>query len=189
MKSDPQEPADLLNLLRQQLILAQVRIMELEDVRDELTPRLAECGKLLASAQTLAEQKIEAADHLEKVRADLQGQHANLQAQYDHLRHMQHVTNEALNAARAESAANLGRIGTLLSEVENLHILTRQLAEADRGNLVRLGQLESELKQVREEAVAHLERITQLDTEQRALKTSRSWRWTAWLRSIERVLQ
>ena len=40
MKSDP--PADPILLLRQQLILAQVRLMELEDIRDELTPQLAE---------------------------------------------------------------------------------------------------------------------------------------------------
>lgn len=187
MKPDPQEPADLLNLLRQQLILAQVRIMELEDVRDELTPRLAECGKLLASAQTVAEQKIEAADHLEKVRAELHGRYVNLQAESDHLRHMQHVTNEALKAARAESAASLGRIGALLSEIENLHLLTRQLAETDHKNLSRIGQLEAERQQAREEAATRLERITQLDAEQRALKASRSWRWTAWLRSLERI--
>ena len=96
MKSDPQAPADLLALLRQQLLLAQVRIMELEDERDELAPRLAETSALLAAAQSLAEAKVGEATHLEKVRADLQ-------AQFDHLRHTQHVTNEALTAARADA--------------------------------------------------------------------------------------
>ncbi|MBP7481691.1 MAG: hypothetical protein KA788_04075, partial [Lacunisphaera sp.] len=55
MKSDP--PADPILLLRQQLILAQVRLMELEDIRDELTPQLAEAEQLLVAAQTLADQK------------------------------------------------------------------------------------------------------------------------------------
>ena len=36
MTPDPAEPADLVQKLRQQMILAQVRIMELEDERDEL---------------------------------------------------------------------------------------------------------------------------------------------------------
>ena len=180
--ASPEPPGAPLNLLRQQLILAQVRIMELEDVRDELTPRLTETDKLLAAAQTLAEQKIEEADHLEKVRAELQ-------AQCDHLRHMQHVTNEALNAARTESASHLARIGTLLPEIENLHTLIRQLAEADRQNLSRISHLDVELQQARQESAARLERITQLDLEQRNLKASRSWRWTAWLRAIERILK
>src|SRR4051812_35315467 len=98
MKPDPAVPADQLNLLRQQLILAQVRIMELEDTRDEVQPRMAGLDKLLAAAQDLVDQKVEEAGHLEKVRADLQGQ-------FEHMRHMQHVTNEALNASRAEAAA------------------------------------------------------------------------------------
>src|SRR5207244_4113651 len=54
MKSDPPAPTDLLALLRQQLLLAQVRLMELEDERDELAPRLAEADALLAAAQSLA---------------------------------------------------------------------------------------------------------------------------------------
>src|SRR6187551_879288 len=95
MKSDSQAPADLLALLRQQLLLAQVRIMELEDERDELAPRLAETSALLAAAQSLSEAKVEEAAHLEKVRAALQ-------TQFDHLRHTQHVTHEALTAARNE---------------------------------------------------------------------------------------
>ena len=42
MKPAPAEStAELLHRVRQQLILSQVRIMELEDERDELAPRLA----------------------------------------------------------------------------------------------------------------------------------------------------
>jgi hypothetical protein len=61
MKNDPAEPADLVQKLRQQMILAQVRIMELEDERDELAPRAAELEKLLGAAQELADRKIDEA--------------------------------------------------------------------------------------------------------------------------------
>src|SRR6187549_1001997 len=111
MKSDPQAPSDLLALLRQQLLLAQVRIMELEDERDELAPRVAETSALLAAAQTLAEQKSDSAEHAEKVRAALQ-------AEFNHLRHVQHLEHEALNTARADAARHLARNTELLAEVE-----------------------------------------------------------------------
>ena len=182
MKSDPQAPADLLALLRQQLLLAQVRIMELEDTRDELAPRLAETAALLAAAQSLAEKKIDEAGHLEKVRAALQ-------AQCDHLRHVQHETNEALNAARNENAGQASRLTALLSEVENLQTLTRQLAEAERGHLARHAELTTALAETTQVAAGRAARIQQLDVERHALKTSRSWRWTAWLRSIERLFK
>ena len=71
MKPAPPEPSDLVNRLRQQLILAQVRIMELEDERDALAPRWAELEQLLAAAQTLADGKIDESAHLGKVLAEL----------------------------------------------------------------------------------------------------------------------
>ena len=182
MKSDSQAPADLIPLLRQQILLAQVRIMELEDARDEQAPRLAETTALLATAQTLAEQQSDAAAHAEKVRIALQ-------AEFDHLRHVQHLTNAALDTARADAASHLARNAELLSEVEKLHLLVRQLGEAERQHLSRQAALEAELARERSESAARATRIEQLDAEQRALKASRSWRWTAWLRSIERLLK
>jgi septal ring factor EnvC (AmiA/AmiB activator) len=155
--------------------------MELEDGRDELLPRLADVEKLLAAAQVIADQKLEEAAHLDKVRTDLQ-------AQYEHMRHMQHVTNEALQASRAEAAALSSRGQVLLSEVENLQVLTRQLADSSREQMARTSSLETSLHRAQAEAASGRERVTQLDTEQHALKSSRSWRWTAWLRSLERAL-
>ena len=181
MKPDPALPADQLNLLRQQLILAQVRIMELEDARDELAPKLNEAEKLLTAAQAIADQKLGEAAHLEKVRSDLQ-------AQFEHMRHMQHVTNEALTAARGELTATVAREKNLLSEIEILQTLTRQQAEGSRQQLERISALAAELRTTQAESATRLERINQLDAEQRALKGSRSWRWTAWLRSLERAL-
>jgi chromosome segregation ATPase len=182
MKPSHPEPVDLLALLRQQVIQAQVRIMELEDERDELTPRLAETSTLLAAAQALAEAKVDEAAHLEKVRADLQ-------AQFDHLRHIQHVTNEALTAARteatrlsadAEALRQQGRVDR--AEIERLLAETRSLRET----LDRTEQQRAESNRISAERAA---RIATLDAELRAVKSSRSWRWTAWLRSIERIFK
>src|SRR6187549_879288 len=145
MKSDPQAPSDLLALLRQQLLLAQARIMELEDERDELAPRLAETSTLLAAAQTLAEQQSDAAGHAEKVRVALQ-------AEFDHLRHVQHLTNEALNTERTAAARHLARNAELLTEVEKLHVLIRQSADTERRHLSQLAGLETELSQQRTES-------------------------------------
>ena len=182
MKPDSKEPADLTPLLRQQLILAQVRIMELEDTRDELVPRLAEMEKLLATAQTLAEDKAGEAAHLEKVRA-------NLQAEFEHMRHMQHVTNEALNSARVEIGGYTSRQVALLSEVEHLQILIGQLAASERRHIAAIAELNASREALRGESAERLARINQLGIEQRFLKSSRSWRWTAWLRSIERAFK
>ena len=182
MKPDPQALADLLALLRQQLLLAQVRIMELEDERDELAPRLAETSALLSAAQSLADAKVDEAAHLERVRTDLQ-------AQFEHLRHAQHVTHEALTAARNE-------IATLTAGTEALRqqdLLSRDAidrlqtaAGALQETLVRTGQQLAESERISAERAT---RLQQLDAELRALKSSRSWRWTAWLRTIERLFQ
>ena len=159
MKPAPPETAELLHRVRQQLILAQVRIMELEDARDELAARLADTEKLLTAAQTLADQKADEAGHLAKV-------HSGLQAQYDHLRHLHHVTNEALNDTRQQLAGTAGQAVTL---TKNISQLSLDLAEANSN------------------ATARLARLSELDDEVRVMKASRSWHWTSWLRSLERT--
>jgi hypothetical protein len=179
MKSDPPAPAVTQNLLRQQLILAQVRIMELEDIRDEQVPRLAAVEKLLAAAQNLAERKADESTHLERVRTDLQ-------QQYEHLRHIQHVTNQALEETRATLAAATGREQNLLSEVEQLQTLIARQSELAREQQAQHEALAIKLQSALKQSAEHLSRIETLDAEQRALKASRCWRWTAWLRAIER---
>ena len=135
MKSAPSVPPDLVIRLRQQLILAQVRIMELEDERDCLAPRLAELAQLLAAAQTLADRKVDETAHLVEVLADLQ-------AQAGQLHQLQQQAGQDLAATRAALAG-----------------CETQLAG-------------------RQEAVSRLE------AELLALKSSPSWRWTAWLRAL-----
>ena len=142
MKPVPPESSDPVALLRQQLILAQVRIMELEDVRDGLTPRLAGLEQLLQATQTLADQKIDEAVHLGKVLADLQ-------AHCDNLLRTQQQTGDELAATRAALADSAARI-----------------TQRDE-TIVRLGVT-----------------LRQLEAELSVIRSSRSWRWTAWLRAL-----
>ena len=196
MKPPPSDsPAELLHRLREQLILAQVRIMELEDLRDESTARQTEIEDLLTGAQTLADAKIDVLTHLEKV-------HADLQAQFQHMRHMQHVTNEALNETRrelADAAARLDQAGAHARELEAQNQRLRQELSAVETRAARLdeslrrlgdrcGQLEHDLTEANATGAARLERIGQLDSEVRVMKASRSWRWTKPIRAVERWL-
>ena len=135
MKSAPSEPPDLVIRLRQQLILAQVRIMELEDERDCLAPRLTELAQLLAAAQSLADRKIDEAAHLEKVLA-------GLQEQGEQLRQLLQQAGQELASLRAT------------------------LAKTEAG------------------IVQRQEDVNRLEAELLALKSSPSWRWTAWLRAL-----
>jgi chromosome segregation ATPase len=167
------DQAELVHRMRQQLILVQVRIMELEDARDETANRLADCQQLLRSAQVVADGKIDEAAHLEKVRADLQMRHEELQ-------HVQHATNEALNAARREHKAARETIATLEQRTTDQGEAIFALEGQVRG-------LEYTLQQANSATKNHLARLAELEGEVRAMKQSRSWRWTAWLRSIERA--
>ena len=193
MKPAPAEStAELLHRVRQQLILSQVRIMELEDERDELAPRLAATATLLTAAQTLADQKIDEAGHLEIVRVKIEKFRAELQQNHDHLRHMQHVTNEALNATRgqlATSEATAGELRRQLSE-NGTRLASREFDLSH--NQAALAELQNQFAQLRTatttERLAREQRLAQLDQETRGLQASRSWRWTAWLRALERQL-
>ena len=135
MKPDSAAPADQQNLLRQQLILAQVRIMELEDERDSLTPRLQEMERLLGQAQTLADRKLDEAAHLEKILTDTR----------THSAHLQQLQSQAAQDLAATRAAMTEATATLTQRNET---------------------------------------IARLEAELRALHSSRSWRWTVWLRSL-----
>lgn len=174
MKPAPPDSAELLNRVRQQLILAQVRIMELEDARDELAPRLAATEKLLAQAQTIADAKLDESAHLEKVRADLQ-------AQFEHMRHMQHVTNEALQATRDQLATATATLQTLTTSLG-----TAQSEAAHHAQ--KAAALERDLVAATANLAARQARLEALAGDLHATKSSRSWRWTSWLRALERAL-
>lgn len=180
MASSTGERDDVQNRLRQQLLLAQVRVMEIEDVRDNLATQLAETDRRLAEAQTLADAKLDQAAHLERVVADLQ-------AQFAHLRHQQHVTHEALNAARDEfaqaalSLRNEREVTTGLQLQLVAHNATiRELTE-------RAAALAAESAAHAAKSAERAAQIEHLERNRRAMQASRSWRWTAWLRSLERT--
>jgi len=191
----PDDSAESLQRLREQLILAQVKIMELEDDGAAGAGRLAEVEALLAAAQNLADQKADALAHLE-------GVHAELEAQAQHLRHVQHVTNEALNETRARLGAAEARLRQAEAQIAGLEGQRQQLEqtraqleariarleEAGRQLEERGRQLERELAEARTTAAARAQRIEQLDGELRAMKASRSWRWTRVVRAVERWL-
>ncbi len=172
----------LVTQLRQQLILDQVLIMELEDQREEIAPQLEQTAQLLAEAQTLVEDKVHEAGHHAKVREDLQ-------RQYEHLQHVQHVTNTALEEARDKLVANADQIDTLQKEGESQQALIKQFEADGKAKLESISKLETDLSALRDEVTRHITRIEQLDTERNAVKNSRSWRWTVWLRAIERRFQ
>lgn len=174
MKSDPAQPADHAQLLRQQLILAQVRIMELEDQRDTLTPRVNALETLVTEAQTLADAKADEAAHLTRVQQDLQ-------AQLEHQRHLRHVTHLALEEARQKLAGTEAELSTERAQAADLRAkLATTLAHRD--------SVQTELRSLHAEANRRADRIAELDRERAAMRASRSWRWTAWLRSLERWL-
>lgn len=136
------DPAELLLRVRQQLILAQVRIMELEDARDETAARLEDVSRLLKDAQSLTDQKLAEAAHAERLRADCE-------TQFGHLQRLHRENLTALESARGQ-----------LAELHQKH--------------------EAELR----DAVLRDQRNKQLETELRLMKSSFSWRCTAWLRAL-----
>lgn len=180
MDPAPRDPAEHLRLLRQQLLLAQVRVMEMEDESAARAARVADAEKLLADAQRLADAKLDESVHLTRTLGDLQ-------QQFQHLRHMQHLTNEALEQTRASLAA----AGDSLKGEQGARAAAESAAAALQSSLAgRESELQAaaaERDRQAAEAAARAARIGQLDSEIRTMKSSASWRWTAWLRSLARA--
>ena len=180
MNPAPAEDADMLLRFRQNLILAQVRIMELEDVRDELAPRLEDFGRLLRETQGQLDTKLDEHAHLTRTLADLQ-------QQYAHVQHLQHVAHEELRTAQAALAAAAAREQQLHREAATAEARAGQQAGEIARQAARLGELTATLQSAQAESAARGKRVAELDAERTALKQSRSWRWTAWLRSLEKL--
>lgn len=160
-------PQDATAALRRQLILAQVQLMELEDTRDDLRTRLAEAQSLLAAAQRQADTALREHDAIARRLEALQ--------QEEH-------------GARTALATATNRIQDLVTSLAE-----RQQA-ADQALRARL-QLEQQHQSLLAEAAGlrnqlgeHDTRIAQLEAERRALRASWSWRGTAPLRALGRLL-
>lgn len=159
--------------VQRELILAQITLQELEDAREELLGRLAEQERLQREAQDVADRALADHDHLATA-------HRDLLAHRDHLQHVLHVTNEALESTRSLLRATENDLAAAKTRSAELEADLKAIqAEAAR--------LSRELDATAELAAQRAARIGQLDGELRAMKSSRSWRWTAWLRSLERT--
>ncbi len=173
MSSGGSDATPSLVALQRELILAQITLQELEDAREELLGRLAEQGRLQREAQDLADRALADHDHLATA-------HRDLLAHRDHLQHVLHVTNEALESTRSQLRTTENDLAAAKTRSAELEADLKAIqAEAAR--------LSRELAATAELAAQRAARIGQLDGELRAMKSSRSWRWTAWLRSLERT--
>ena len=121
------ETADLPNHLRQQLILAQVRLMELEDTRDELTSQLTQAGRTLTELQAIVQDCMAVRD--QSVRSG-----ANLEKQLG-FAHQQLIETHLLLQQSQLGAAELQ---TTLDRTKN----------TVAGHQVRIGELEEQLRNV-----------------------------------------
>jgi chromosome segregation ATPase len=108
---------------------------------------------------------------------------------------MQHVTNEALNQTRREKADVTASMAIITDRATAAEQRGNQLQKEIISLADQLAQLNASLSRVGLElaesnttAAARLDRLNELDAEIRTLKASRSWRWMAWLRAIERQL-
>ena len=97
------------------------------------------------------------------------------------MRHMQHVTNEALNVTREKLGATESQREQLHQEITGLREQTARLSET-------ITRLNTDLTEWKNESQHRSEKIDQLEREIRAMHATRSWRWTGWLRSIGRAL-
>ena len=133
-ESDSSEGIKILHRVRQQLILAQVRIMELEDATESLSGKLTDTQKLLAEAQLLADHKIDEASHLTNVcdelqtraessireRGDFHQQVALLRQQSDQLNSTISRLNSELSKTKTTAAGQLERIKQLEAEIQTM---------------------------------------------------------------------
>ena len=133
-------PVAQLHALQRELILAQVRLMEMEDTRTALHTQLAAVQSLLSQIQAASDQALLRQDQLA----------TELTAAQDKL---------------------------------------RRHAEAETDLRNQLSATKEDLAEATASAHAATRRVAELDSERRRMKNSRSWRWTAPLRALERALQ
>lgn len=167
--------------VQRELILAQITLQELEDAREELMTKAASAERLQRDTQAQADRALADFDHLDRV-------HRELLAHRDHLQHVLHVTNEALTATRAELQVREQELQAARAELAATQAHAAELTAHLRGARDEIGRLEMALRDQTATAEQRAARIQQLDSELRHMKASRSWRWSAWLRSIERAL-
>lgn len=137
MQPAPQASPDELSRLRQQLILAQAKLLELEDTREALLSRVTLLDRTLADLQTLANGKIAERDHQAARTAELERHAGELEAQRRQILARTRELEQALAEASKTAASGLDRIRALEAELRSLQSslswrLTRPLRRLSR---------------------------------------------------------
>lgn len=100
--SDSSAPA--IDVLRKQLILAQVQLMELEDLRDALRSELAATRTLLDQSRLLADSTLQAQDRTESARRELEEEATRLRVSLRQTREQEIGLAARLTQAQASLA-------------------------------------------------------------------------------------
>ena len=103
--------------VRQQLVLAQVRLLELTDGREALATQLALLERTLAETQALAQGKIAERDHFAKATAGLEARLAAAQTALQQGQVRLAELQAALRTAEQAAVDRLARIGELETTV------------------------------------------------------------------------
>ncbi|MEO6567127.1 MAG: hypothetical protein ABIO94_00065 [Opitutaceae bacterium] len=128
------EPIENLSALQKQLVLAQVQILELEDIRDELQTRGAEHSKLLADLQSIADRSLAGLQNAHAAETDArqalartENENREMQLKLGALRRDFETTSERLSKAlklvdqiEGTAAAQTARIERLDAELKTL---------------------------------------------------------------------
>ena len=129
-----EEPIENLSALQKQLILAQVQILELEDVRDELQAQAAGRSQLLAELQAIADRSLAelqnariaettAQKALARSEEEKRAVELKLEACLRDLASISKLLSEALaqvDLSKDNATAHAARIGTLDAELRKL---------------------------------------------------------------------
>ncbi|MEO7412974.1 MAG: hypothetical protein ABIZ81_06425 [Opitutaceae bacterium] len=136
--ASPDEPLENLGALQKQLILAQVQILELEDIRDELQARGTEYSKLLCELQSIADRSL----------AELQNAHA-----------AETTARQALADAEKDNREVQIKLGALRRDFETASDrLSKALKLVDQvegnaaGQKARIERLDAEMKNLKSSA-------------------------------------
>ena len=117
MKPETPDSNELLRRVRQQLILAQVRIMDLEDERDGLTSQLGESEERKIDAQSLADENSDLSRNLKR---SIEDYSSRLAEATQRVAHLENELNELLEQSETQQK-ELKNLSNKLTETTHLN--------------------------------------------------------------------